>query len=185
MTATEATMREENIPVVTDKDDYLAITLSRPHDAKDVIVVRLAGHIDYLNSRYFGRQLRHLLSSGETRYVLDCTPLTYMSSTGVGELVGFYREVRMGAGRIVLAGMPARVLDVLRLLGFGSFFVVAGTVSEAVDHLMNIRTVTAFPTFQACPICGQKLRVTREGRFRCPECRTIVQVTAGAEIVLG
>ena len=185
MATCEAHMSEKAMPVITEANDDLRMELDQPAGVADVLIVRLIGQIDFYNSRYFGRQLRHLLENEVTRYVVDLRSLTYISSTGIGELIGFYKEVRMAAGRIVLSSAPAKFLDVLSLLGFAGFFEIVETEIAGVTHLQSAGASAVFPKFSACPICRRKLRLTREGHFRCPDCRSIVRVTRSAEIILG
>lgn len=106
----------------------------------------------------------------------------FVASTGIGAFVALLRNVQTLGGSLILVGMQSRVLEVLQLLGFASFFEFAQTTEEAVVPMKEGGAQPAFPKIDMCPICMKRVRLTRSGRFRCPQCKTVLTVDNSAKI---
>jgi len=46
------------------------------------------------------------------------------------------------------------------------------------------KVVTVFPKSVDCPICRKKLKASKEGKFRCPSCKTILFIDKEAKLYL-
>ena len=180
----ETNMAERGTPQITELDDGVTIEVERSGQVPELLVVRMKGQVDFFNSRYFGRQLRSMIESGETQIVLDMRGLSYMSSTGVGELVGIDKAMRMASGSMGLFGIADSIMNVLSLLGFAGFLTISDTEREAVARMTSPDNPSPFPKVRNCPACRRGLRLAREGRFRCPVCHAVLRVSSVAEILL-
>jgi anti-sigma B factor antagonist len=65
--------------------------------------------------------------------ILDFSSLEYISSAGLGVLMGFIEEVRSDGGDMKFASVPDKIYHVLDLLGFPIVFTIAATVPEATE----------------------------------------------------
>ncbi len=148
------------------------------------MMIHIAGYIDSMNINFFQRYTSRVVEAGFTRLALDLRDVSFVSSTGIGSLVGLLRNVRALGGSLVLVGMQPRVLEVVLLLGFASFFELAKTTEEAVALMKASADQTVFPKNDMCPICGKRVRLTRSGRFRCPQCKVVLTVDRAAVIRL-
>jgi anti-sigma B factor antagonist len=97
--------------------------------------VALKGQLDAHTAPELERFLEHLIRTEKrTRLVLDFTSLEYISSAGLGVLMGFIEEVREQGGDIKLASVPEKIFHVLDLLGFPVVFRIHPQVAEAVSE---------------------------------------------------
>ncbi|MBS1904921.1 MAG: STAS domain-containing protein [Bacteroidetes bacterium] len=97
-----------------------------------VAVVALSGQLDAHTAPEFERFLEQLVRHGhEHKIVLDFSSLEYISSAGLGVLMGFIEEVRSDGGDMKFGAVPEKIYHVLDLLGFPVVFTIAPTVEEA------------------------------------------------------
>jgi hypothetical protein len=90
------------------------------------------------------------------------------------------KVVKPRGGDIILTGVQPKVYEVFQLLGFTNFFNFKDTVEEALQslrpELKPIKKVKQiFPKTFRCR-CQKKLRTAKPGRFKCPQCGSIITV---------
>jgi anti-sigma B factor antagonist len=104
-----------------------------------VTVIELSGQLDAHTAPEFERFLENVVrDDGKRRLVLDFHGMEYISSAGLGVLMGLIEEVRVmddrsstGGGDMKLAELPEKIFHVLDLLGFPMVFQIFPTVAEA------------------------------------------------------
>lgn len=138
------------------------------------LVVHLAGYIDYSNHHYLKKRLETAVDEGFTRLILDMSGISFIGSTGAGVVVSLQKSLREKAGEVVLQDVQPKVYEVFDLLGFSRFFTVSHGLETSLAHFTKKPEPPVFPKVFACPLCAAKLRAGRAGRFRCPQCRTIL-----------
>jgi uncharacterized protein YbaR (Trm112 family) len=74
-------------------------------------------------------------------------------------------------------------MEVFRLMCLDKLFACSDSLEEAIAPLKS--KISVFPKAIGCPICDRKLRVVKSGRFRCPECKTILSISESGEASLG
>jgi anti-sigma B factor antagonist len=101
--------------------------------ADGVTVIVPEGQLDAHTAPDFERFLEHRVRDGRViNIVLDFQELDYISSAGLGVLMGLIEEVRTHEGDIKLAALPEKIFHVLDLLGFPMVFQIYPTVTEAI-----------------------------------------------------
>jgi anti-anti-sigma factor len=141
------------------------------------LVLTLKGYLDTYNTPHFQRLVTEAIRSGFVRIAFDCGEVSYMSSQPIGYLASLVKELRSRGGGFVLLKLADRVQEVVQLLGLTSWFTQAQTTEEAFALLSPPGEGGGpFPKIFDCPICHKKLRVVKQGRYRCRECKTVVVV---------
>ena len=101
-------------------------------------VIELAGQLDAHTALEFERFLERIVrEEGKRNLVLDFHGLEYISSAGLGVLMGLIEEVRAAGGDMKLAALPEKIFHVLDLLGFPIVFQIFPTVGEAEQAFSN------------------------------------------------
>src|SRR5262245_8939931 len=81
--------------------------------------------------------IRRVVQEGRRQVLLNLTHVSYVDSTGVGEIVGAYTRVVREGGTLKLCGVSPRIQELLDTTNIG-------TVSQAFhDHAGALRTVDA------------------------------------------
>jgi anti-sigma B factor antagonist len=103
---------------------------SEPGNA--ITIIALTGQLDAHTAAEFERFLERVVrDDGNHRLVLDFHELEYISSAGLGVLMGLIEEARAMGGDMKLAALPEKIFHVLDLLGFPIVFQIFPSVAEA------------------------------------------------------
>jgi len=168
-------------------DEVENCRISYQRERNQVISLQLTGYIDSYNTHKFRAEIMKVVSLGFVKLLFDLSQVSYISSMGVGDLVGIHKKVRECRGNIALLNPQRKVEEIFDLLGFATFLnVMHATKEEVLDSLFANATLPqkSFPYVFKCPICDKRLLVKRPGVFRCPECRTVLGITDGFEVRL-
>ena len=170
-----------------ERDDSLKISLEKADSIPNGIFIYLNGYIDTYNSNFFQKKITKIVESGFVNLVFNCSALNYVSSTGIGSFTAFLKMLKPKGGDIVLLEIQPKVYEVFQLLGFSQFFNIKDTSEAAISYFRNGGAVdeAIFPKVFGCPVCSKHLRATREGRFRCSECKSIIAIDNKGIVTLG
>ena len=80
----------------------------------------------------FSAAVAALIAAGDTRIVIDLTPVTYVDSATIGCLMDLYRQVSGAGGRLKLSGVQKRVQTMLTMTGAQNFIEIHGDEPTAV-----------------------------------------------------
>ena len=172
-----------------DAENSIRLRLEKLTDT--TMIVHLTGFIDTYNTPHFTKEANRVIDAGYVNVVFGCSGLNYSSSTGIGAFTQLLKAAKKKGGSIKLAEIQPKVFEVFQLLGFSQFFDVTDTLDEVRDAANDIGVLEPliekpiFPKAFACPICSKKLKTSKPGRFRCPECRSIISVDPGGVVTLG
>lgn len=169
--------------------DTLKVTPKTSIDMEGVIVLELDGYLDTYNSKSFQQYVQKIIDEGYKYIVMDCQGLTYVSSTGIGSFTSFNRMLLQKKGELILVKMISKVYEVFKLLGFLSFFKIFENLDEVKNFLTGKgsgtsgdsfsseeKSTSVFPVQGSCPNCSKGLRFSKSGKYRCPSCKSILQV---------
>jgi len=171
--------------------DSLRMQLEKDSNDSSMITLNLKGFLDTYNSADFQREVNKLIESGFTKILFNCSELNYVSSTGIGAFTSFLKSVKQKNGNIVLAFLQPKVFEVFQLLGFSKFFNITSSLEEAKKMFTGQQTISdettksIFPKIFKCPICKKSLKASKAGRFRCSECKTILNIDDDGRVYLG
>ncbi len=168
--------------------DSLRIYLEKDGSDSKILEMTLKGFLDTYNSSDFQREVNKIIESGFLKILFNCTELNYVSSTGIGAFTAFLKTLKQKQGDLVLANLQPKVFEVFQLLGFSKFFNISQTVDDAKKILKGQKEEVPqsnFPKIFKCPICKKNLKAAKPGRFRCTECKTILNVDNDGHVSLG
>ena len=102
-------------------------------DADGVAVMRPEGFINAHTVRQFEGALENLVRQGKYLILLDCQGLNYISSAGLGAIMGLIETVRDNGGDILLCSLQENVYAIFDTLGFTQLYRVFATEAEALQ----------------------------------------------------
>lgn len=97
-----------------------------------VAVVHPDGFINAHTVRQFEASLESLVEAGKYQILLNCTRLNYISSAGLGAIMGLIETVRENGGDIQLCDLQENVYAIFDTLGFTQLYKVHSTEAEAL-----------------------------------------------------
>jgi len=97
-----------------------------------VQILNITGFMDMREVPKFEQALDQLIKSSRCQIVLDLSGLEYISSAGLGTIIGSIREVRRQGGDIKVGGCSTPVYEILKTFGFTDVFETYPSRKEAV-----------------------------------------------------
>jgi len=116
----------------TTTSQFKALEAAPP--AEGITLIELSGELDAHTAPDFERFLEERVhDEHKARLILDFSGLEYISSAGLGVLMGLIEEVRAQSGDMKLIRVPEKIYHVLDLLGFPIVFQILPELKEAVE----------------------------------------------------
>ena len=112
--------------------DSLTFSVSRE---PGYAVVAVVGKVDASTEQPFRDALTSVLVHGVPRIVVDLSRVTFMSSAGIGVLMGVRRVLADAGGSLVLASPHGEVAQVLSITGVAGVIPVTASPADAVAAL--------------------------------------------------
>nr|WP_320132800.1 STAS domain-containing protein [uncultured Holophaga sp.] len=91
-------------------------------DTDGLTVVQPVGFINAHTVGKFEKVLDDLVGSGRFSILIDCSDLSYISSAGLGAIMGIVEQVRAGGGDILLCALQENVHIIFETLGFTALY---------------------------------------------------------------
>lgn len=104
-----------------------------PRKVGDVTVIDAVGRITLGEaSSTFRDTIRELVSKGEKKLLLNLAEVSYIDSSGIGELVSAYTTVTNQGGQLKLLNLTKRIQDLLQITKLYTVFEVFDNEAAAV-----------------------------------------------------
>jgi anti-anti-sigma factor len=97
----------------------------------------LHGYIDAHTVIEFEKAVNSAVDTGTTCIMLDISGLSYISSAGIGAIMGLARKLSHLGGDLVLISPTPKVFAILEGLGFTHIFKIATSEGEAYEKLKS------------------------------------------------
>jgi len=98
----------------------------------DVVVILPAGFINAHTVREFEGALESQVQQGRYKILLNCKDLNYISSAGLGAIMGLIETVRDNDGDILLCELQENVFAIFDTLGFTQLYRVFSEEAQAL-----------------------------------------------------
>ena len=99
----------------------------------DVIVVDASGRITLgEGASTFREKIRELVNNNSKKILLNLGDVTYIDSSGIGELVSGFTTVTNSGGQLKLVGLSKRVKDLLQITKLYTVFEAFEDEAQAV-----------------------------------------------------
>ncbi|HNX95183.1 MAG TPA: STAS domain-containing protein [Holophaga sp.] len=100
---------------------------------KDVTILYPEGKITLGDGdQELGEAVRQTLEDGARKIIINFTKISYLDSSGVGELVGCYTSIKNKGGELRICGMNSRIFGLIKMTSLHSVFEVKDTEEDAL-----------------------------------------------------
>ncbi|MBQ6950553.1 MAG: anti-sigma F factor antagonist [Clostridia bacterium] len=90
----------------------------RVEKAKGTVTVYLEGELDHFSAQQIRRIMDHAIEESSIKsMILDMENMTFMDSSGIGVILGRYKQLRQRGGKMMVRKMNRQVEKVFRLSG--------------------------------------------------------------------
>ncbi|MFN8010561.1 MAG: STAS domain-containing protein [Holophagaceae bacterium] len=79
-----------------------------------------------------GEAVRTALEQGGRKVLINFSKVSYLDSSGVGELVGCYTSIKNKGGELKICGMNSRIFSLITMTSLHSVFDVKDTEEESL-----------------------------------------------------
>jgi anti-sigma B factor antagonist len=101
----------------------------------DAVLVTVDGSIDPKTVNGFKTELDALLKKGLKRFVLDCSRLTYVNSSGLAYLLNLVGGLTPQDGMVALTSVDSKILVIFNMMGITQLFRFYPAVIDAVREM--------------------------------------------------
>jgi len=109
------------------------LTLSRADGTS--IVIQVGEILDNTNAHEMTEAFGAASNAGYTRVILDMSEVCFISSTGVGCILGALGTFRDKGGDIILCNLRGRTMHILKVLNLCNYLSIASDVDEASEAI--------------------------------------------------
>lgn len=100
---------------------------------KDNLIVRLKGEFDHHTSSIFRRAVEKELKKEIVKnLIINVENLTFMDSSGIGVILGRYKEVTSKGGKVVICGSNKHIKKILQLGGVLNIIPIFSDENKAI-----------------------------------------------------
>ena len=96
------------------------------------------GHLDAHSVEKFENEMLKMLEENIVKIVVNCTDLNYISSAGMGIIMGYLDEIREKGGDIKLSNVMERVYEIFDLVGFTDIYDFIEDEQKAIEKFDNV-----------------------------------------------
>lgn len=106
---------------------------------KSALVVKIEGELDQHNAIALRRELDDKISLGCDNLIFDLGALEFMDSSGIGVLIGRYKNLTALGGRAFIAATRPQVEKIIKLSAIDKIIPVYKSVDAALDAIEKIK----------------------------------------------
>lgn len=104
----------------------------------DVVIVQVSGRITLGDSGpALQNEVRKLLTSGKEKIILDLSGVTFIDSSGLGQLVGSYATAMSQGSEIRLLNLNKRVYDLMQITKLYTIFAIYNDRTVALNSFAS------------------------------------------------
>ncbi len=107
----------------------------KSHVLTDTVIVINPGRLlDNNNAHLVAKHLSEAKSQGRKFVIMDMADLEFLSSAGVGAILGSIEDFRGIGGDIILCNTSSTILHVFKVLDLENYLTITSTQEDAVSH---------------------------------------------------
>ncbi len=92
------------------------------NEEANATVARLVGRLDTAVSQDVSSALQPLMDAASGTVILDCSQMSYISSSGLRIFLGIRKEAAAKGGRVIVRSLPDTIRQVFMMTGFLNLF---------------------------------------------------------------
>lgn len=105
------------------------------------LIIRVSGEIDHHTSAELRHQAENILmETGGRNIIFDFEQVTFMDSSGIGMIIGRYKQLQAIGGRIAVACANEKIEEIIRLSGVIHLIPVFKAIDDAVSYVEGRET---------------------------------------------
>lgn len=99
------------------------------------IIIEIVGRLDTTNFSQLENLIMQHINGGEKKFVIDCSGMDYVSSSGLRIFLMALKKVKALNGRFVLCSLQENIREIFEISGFTTIFDIYGNQDEAINTM--------------------------------------------------
>ena len=104
-------------------------------DSGGACVISVAGKLDAISASDYEKAMNQLIADGKTRFVVDFSELSYISSAGLRVLLSTAKQLKPKGGLALFANLQGNVQEVIEMTGFSTILGIHDSIDSALAAL--------------------------------------------------
>lgn len=100
-----------------------------------IIIITISGRLDVTNSEIVEKKFIETIESGETKIVVDCENLHYISSSGLRAFLLLVKKLNTMNGKCIISSLQPDIKEIFDISGFSSIFIIADNKQDALKAI--------------------------------------------------
>lgn len=101
----------------------------------DILIFRLKGRLDTINSPKIQEQILNHLANGHTKILLNFGGIEYISSAGIKVLLSLNQKIKELHGTLMISSAAPEILEIINLTGLLQYLTIAKNEDEALKKM--------------------------------------------------
>jgi len=97
------------------------------------VIVSIEGRLDTTNYMVLEKKLMELIDSSQTKILVDCAEMDYISSSGLRILLMALKRMTPVQGKFVLCSLQENIHEIFEISGFTTIFEIYPTREQALE----------------------------------------------------
>ena len=114
------------------KEDIMKVTYET---VKDTLIVKIVGELDQHSAQFLRKELDKLILLGAKNLLLNLEELDFMDSSGIGVIIGRYKNVLTLGGVTAILNPKSQVEKIIRLSAIDKIIPIYFDLDEALDNV--------------------------------------------------
>jgi anti-anti-sigma factor len=98
------------------------------------MVIGITGRLDTTNYNILEKKLMELIDGQQTRILVECSKMDYVSSSGLRILLMALKKVSVVKGKFALCGLQENIREIFEISGFTNIFEIYPDKEEALKQ---------------------------------------------------
>lgn len=101
-----------------------------------VLCIRLEGELDHHTADHLRHEASKVIEKKKTRFlVLNLEKLTFMDSSGIGVILGRYKQIQQLQGEVIVCSLPPAIQRLFEMSGLLKIIRLEPTEEKALKRL--------------------------------------------------
>ncbi len=102
--------------------------------SNDYTIVTIEGRIDATSSNEFEKSVMEVIEEGNTKIILDCSGLNYISSSGLRVFLIALKKMKAIKGQLKLCNLQPVIQGIFDVSGFATIFSIFPDQKSAMER---------------------------------------------------
>lgn len=99
------------------------------------VIIEVEGRLDTTNFSQLENQIMQHINAGDKKFVIDCSGMDYVSSSGLRIFLMALKKVKALNGRFLLCGLQENIREIFEISGFTTIFDIYKNQEEALEAI--------------------------------------------------